>query len=67
MKLPMVLVIAVVVAWLGLWATSTGFLVYSSDTGVLKTRDCRYLVGVTVQKRLEPVAERCPIVRKVGR
>ena len=54
-----------VLAWLGLWVSSTGILVYSSDTGVLKTRDCRYLVGVTVQKRLEPLAERCPFVRKV--
>jgi hypothetical protein len=62
-----VLVGLLVLAWLGMWVTSTGFLVYSSDTGVLKTRDCRYLVGVTVQKRLEPLAERCPMVRKVGR
>lgn len=62
-----VAVAVLAVAWLGLWATSTGILVSSSDTGVLKTRDCRYLVGVTVQKRLEPLAERCPFVRKVGR
>ena len=62
-----VLVGVLVLAWLGLWVSSTGLLVYSSDTGVLKTRDCRYLVGVTVQKRLEPLAERCPFVRTVGR
>jgi hypothetical protein len=67
MKLPMVVLVALVVAWLGLWVSSTGFLVWSSDTGVLSTRDCRYLVGVTVQKRLEPLARRCPIVRKLGR
>jgi hypothetical protein len=67
MKLPMMLLVAVVVAWLGLWFSSTGFLVWSSNTGVLSTRDCRYLVGVTVQKRLEPLAQRCPIVRKLGR
>ncbi|HEV8107200.1 MAG TPA: hypothetical protein VGP97_06715 [Burkholderiales bacterium] len=67
MKLPMLVVAAVVLAWLGLWVTSTGFLVYSSDTGVLKTRDCRYLVGVTVAKRLEPLTERCPVIRQVGR
>ena len=67
MKLNLVVTVAVVVAWLGLWASSTGFLVYSSDTGVLSTRDCRYLVGVTVQKRLEPLAQRCPILRKLGR
>jgi hypothetical protein len=67
MKIPVIVVVLLVAAWLGLWVTSTGILVSSSDTGVLKTRDCRYLVGVTVQKRLEPLAERCPFVRKVGR
>ena len=66
MKPSMVLVVVLVVAWLGLWVTNTGILVYSSDTGVLNTRDCRYLVGVTVQKRLEPLAQRCPLVRKVA-
>ena len=63
MKAWIVLVAALVAAWLGLWFTSTGVLVYSSDTGVLSTR---YLVGVTVQKRLEPLAERCPVARRVG-
>jgi hypothetical protein len=67
MNLSIVAAVAVVVAWLSLWVTNTGVLVYSSDTGVLSTRDCRYLVGVTVQKRLEPLAQRCPMVRKVGR
>lgn len=67
MKIAAVAVAVLALAWLGMWATSTGILVSSSDTGVLKTRDCRYLVGVTVQKRLEPLAERCPFVRKVGR
>ena len=66
MKASMVLAVVVVVAWLGLWVTNTGVLVFSSDTGVLSTRDCRYLVGVTVQKRLEPLAERCPLIRGVG-
>ena len=66
MKLSMVFAVALGVAWLGLWAMSTGLLVYPSDTGVLGTRDCRYLVGVTVQKRLEPLAQRCPVLRKVG-
>jgi hypothetical protein len=65
MNLSIMAAVAAVVAWLGLWVTSTGVLVYSSDTGVLSTRDCRYLVGVTVQKRLEPLAQRCPMVRKV--
>jgi hypothetical protein len=67
MKLSTVVAVALVVAWLSLWFTSTGLLVYSSDTGVLSTRDCRYLVGITVEKRLEPLAKRCPFVRKLGR
>jgi len=66
MKASMVLAVVVVVAWLGLWVTNTGVLVWSTDTGVLSTRDCRYLVGVTVLKRLEPLAERCPVARKIG-
>jgi hypothetical protein len=67
MKIPAIAVAVLLAAWLGMWVTSTGLLVSSSDTGVLKTRDCRYLVGVTVQRRLEPLAERCPFIRKVGR
>jgi hypothetical protein len=66
MKVSVVLGV-LVLAWLGLWLTSTGVLVYSADTRVLKTRDCRYVVGVTVQRRLEPLAERCPLLRRVGR
>jgi hypothetical protein len=65
MKLFIVVFVALAVAWLGLWVTSTGLLVYSSDTGVLSTRDCRYLVGVTLAKRLEPLAQRCPLLRKM--
>jgi hypothetical protein len=67
MKTAVIAVIVLAAAWLGLWVTNTGVLVSSSDTGVLKTRDCRYVVGVTVQRRLEPLAERCPFVRQVGR
>ena len=66
MKLWIIVVVALAGAWIGFWVTSTGLLVYSSDTGVLKTRDCRYLVGVTVLKRLEPLAQRCPLIRHVG-
>jgi hypothetical protein len=67
MKTSTVVAVALVVAWVGLWITSTGFLIHSSDTGVLSTRACGYLVGVTVHKRLEPFAQRCPLVRNVGR
>jgi hypothetical protein len=64
MKLPM-LVMTLVLAWLGLWVTGTGLLVWSADTGVLSTRDCRYLVGVTVVKHLAPLAQRCAVLRKI--
>ena len=66
MKLALVVVAAVVLAWLGLWVSNTGILVWSEDTGILKTRDCRYLVGVTVTKRLAPISDRCPLIRGVG-
>ena len=66
MKLFTLAVILLAIVWLGLWLASTGILVYSADTGLLKTRDCRYLVGVTITKRLQPIADRCPLVRKVG-
>jgi len=65
MKLFIVVFVALAVAWLALWLTGTGLLVYSSDTGVLSTRDCRYLVGVTVARRLAPLAQRCPLLRKM--
>jgi hypothetical protein len=67
MKLATSVALVVVLLWLGLWVTNTGVLVYSSDTGVLKTRDCRYLIGVTVVKSLEPLAQRCPVLTTVGR
>jgi hypothetical protein len=68
MKRSMVIgAITVLVVWLGLWAASTGFLVYSTNTRVLSTRDCRYLVGVSVQKRLERRTQRCQFFRKIGR
>lgn len=66
MKILVAIVVVLAVAWAGLWVTNTGLLVSSSDTGVLKTRDCRYFIGVSVVKRLEPIADRCPLLRKVG-
>jgi len=66
MKIPLAIVVLVVLAWLVLWVTNTGILVWSEDTGMLKTRDCRYLVGVTVAKRLQPIADRCPLIRTVS-
>jgi hypothetical protein len=58
---------AIVFVWLALWVADTGVLVYSSDTGVMKTRDCRYVIGVSVVKKLEPLAQRCSVLSKVGR
>jgi hypothetical protein len=54
------------VAWLGLWASNTGVLVYSADTKVPKVRDCRYFIGVTVLRRVVPLADRCTVLRNVG-
>jgi len=56
----------VAVAWLGLWLSNTGILVYSADTKVPKVRDCRYFIGVTVLRRIVPLADRCPVLRNVG-
>jgi hypothetical protein len=52
-------------AWLGLWLSNTGLLVSSGETRVPKFRECRYLVGVTVVDRVEPLADRCPLLRAV--
>ena len=55
-----------VVAWLGAWIFNVGILVYSADTKIPKTRDCRYFIGVSVLKRIEPLADRCPLTRSIG-
>jgi hypothetical protein len=52
-------------AWLGLWVSNTGILVYS-EANLAVMRDCRYFIGVSVVRRLLPLAERCPVVRQVG-
>ena len=64
MKLGIGVIGLVVLAWLALWVTDTGLLVYSADTGVLQTRDCRYLVGVTVVKKLAPLSQRCTLISR---
>jgi hypothetical protein len=64
MKIPIAAIVVVVLAWLGLWASNTGILVYSEGMAVM--RDCRYFIGVSVVKRLLPLAERCPVIRRVG-
>jgi len=64
MKIPLVVLAVLAVAWLGLWVSNTGILVYSEGMAVM--RDCRYFIGVSVAKRLLPLAERCPVIRTVG-
>ena len=54
------------IAWLGAWIFNIGVLVYSADTKIPTTRDCRYFIGVSVLKRLEPLAERRALVRSIG-
>jgi hypothetical protein len=49
-----------------MWAFNVGVLVYSTDTVIPKTRECRYFVGVSVLKRIEALADRCPLVRRIG-
>ena len=56
MKIPLVVLAVLVLGWLGLWVSNTGILVYSEGMAVM--RDCRYFIGVSVAKRLLPLAER---------
>ena len=65
MKL-MVVIVILAFFWLGLWASNTGFLVSSADSKIPKTRECSYFIGVSVLKRLEPLADRCPLIRRIG-
>ena len=58
--------LVVVLAWLGLWASNTGLLVWSASSAIPKTRDCHYFIGVSVLRRVTPLADRCPLVRQVG-
>ena len=65
MKL-IVVVVILAFFWLGLWASNTGILVSSADSKIPKTRECSYFIGVSVLKRLEPLADRCPLIRRIG-
>ena len=66
MKLSLAGVVVLVVAWLAMWATNTGVLVLSTDSKIPKTRECHYFIGVSVLKRIEPLADRCPLLRVIG-
>jgi hypothetical protein len=64
---PLIAAIALLaIAWLAAWAFNVGVLIYSAETKVPKMRDCRYFVGVSVLKRIEPLADRCRLVRRIG-
>ena len=66
MKFAFAVIGVIAIVWLGLWLSNTGVLVHSADTRVPMTRECQYLVGVTVTRRIEPLADRCPLMRTVG-
>jgi hypothetical protein len=66
MKPGLVTLAVLVIAWLAAWIFDIGVLVYSADTMIPKTRDCRYFIGVSVLKRIEPLADRCPLTRSIG-
>lgn len=66
MKLSLAVIGIVALVWLGLWLSNTGLLVYSADSRIPKSRECHYLVGVSVSRRIEPLADRCPLMRTVG-
>ena len=66
MKITLGLAGVIALLWLGLWLSNTGVLIYSGDTKIPKTRECKYFIGVTVTRRIEPLAERCPLMRSVG-
>ena len=55
-----------ILVWLALWISNTGVLVFSADSKIPMTRECHYFIGVSVLKRLEPLADRCPQVRSLG-
>ena len=67
MKLGLVVLGALTLAWLGLWVTGTGVLAYSAAAKIPTTRDCRYLIGVSVVQRYAVLAERCEVLAKVGK
>ena len=67
MKVGLGILVAVLVAWLGLWVSNTGVLVYSAAAKLPTTRDCRYFIGVSVVQRYAVLAERCEVTAKMGR
>jgi hypothetical protein len=66
MKLSFGLLGILALVWLGLWLSNAGVLVTSEKTKIPTTRECKYFIGVSVVSRLEPLADRCPLMRTVG-
>jgi hypothetical protein len=66
MKLLLAALVVLALAWLGMWASNVGILVSSTESIIPKTRECSYFIGVSVLKRIEPLAERCPLIRAIG-
>jgi hypothetical protein len=66
MKLSFGLIGVIALVWLGLWLSNTGLLVYSVNTAIPKTRECKYFIGVSVVRKIEPLADRCPLMRTVN-
>jgi hypothetical protein len=66
MKIGLGVLGVIALLWVGLWLSNTGVMVYSGDTRIPKTRECKYFIGVTVVRRIEPLADRCPLLRSLG-
>ena len=66
MKIGLGVLGVIALVWVGLWLSNTGVMVYSGDTRIPKTRECKYFIGVTVVRRIEPLADRCPLMRSLG-
>jgi hypothetical protein len=66
MKIGLGVLGVIALLWVGLWLSNTGVMVYSGDTRIPKTRECKYFIGVTVVRRIEPLADRCPLMRSLG-
>lgn len=64
MKIPLLVVVVLVVVWLGLWAANVGLLVFSASTKVPATRECRYLVGVSVVTNYAVLSEHCALISR---
>lgn len=57
--------VLLVLLWLGAWVADRGVLVWSEETR-FGTRQCSYLIGVTVVKRIGNILSgRCALINRV--